>query len=111
MIPDVTVDDDRVKSICNVIMEHLHHFKNQNNSKINLEVEAKMGVINIKDNIPYESVQILHQTLDMNPNWQVFLSPPQGSNIQNAFYFKSSLNSFCNNDPKKTRELFGALIN
>jgi hypothetical protein len=46
-LPQIDITDDRVKYITNQFIEHLTNEHNQNNK---IEIEAKIGVLNVKTN-------------------------------------------------------------
>jgi len=59
-------------------VQYLNQYKDLGeNPNCSLEIEAKIGNINVKENreVPAETHAILKNTLKMNPSWQLFIGP------------------------------------
>jgi hypothetical protein len=72
MITSVEINDDRVKTIGNVMMEILSQYPPDE-----VEIEAKIGTLDVKINrmIQPETAQAIKASIALNPAWQVYEAP------------------------------------
>lgn len=101
---NVTIEDDRVRTITEIITEHLKNFK-ANEGNTTLEIEAKIGSQEFSPYMTQDQKNVLNNIRSLNQNWEVLFVPNNKRGVTMPYNFKSNLNSIIDGNPNWSPEV------